>query len=509
MIILQQTRGALSSGDQCSLDLPFAATKSLTARIGPTPTFTRGSGATYVGSDGLLHGVDTSTTSNTIGTGSKTFTLTATAGQDQLWRTGDAVDASNGSNSMVGTVTSYTPSTQVLVCNITSVTGSGTFTSWRIGYRGPRFDHDPVTLASRGLLIEEGRTNLFQRSGEYENAYWDDVTGTTCAGVSSPLAPDGSSDAAELKEAATTLAHSRGKNVITSVSGTTYTLSVFLKKNNRRYCGLYLLSPGPTTSFNAIFDLDTGTVSATATQGAANGSASIEAYGNGWYKCRVTFTAGSTLMYPGVFLSDRATFTSPVTSFNLVQYTGDVNNSVYVWGAQLEAGSFATSYIPTTTSALARSADVCSITGAAFSGFYNATEGTSFFSAIRYTNLANPRSLTITNGTSGNRTEQARGGSVEQIDYYAGGSFLHTLSLGSVAVGVSFKIAHAMAANNFAASMNGASPVVNNSGVMLTADRMIIGANFQGSAGFHNGTISAIRYYKKRLPNAKLIALTT
>ena len=65
-----------------------------------------------------------------------------------------------------------------------------------------------------------------------------------------------------------------------------------------------------------------------------------------------------------------------------------------------------------------------------------------------------------------------------------------------------------MAANNFAASMNGASPVVNNSGVMVAADRMIIGAGFQGSTAFHNGTISAIRYYKKRLPNAKLQALT-
>jgi hypothetical protein len=66
-----------------------------------------------------------------------------------------------------------------------------------------------------------------------------------------------------------------------------------------------------------------------------------------------------------------------------------------------------------------------------------------------------------------------------------------------------------MALNNFAASLNGQSPVTNNSGAMLTADRMIIGANFVGSSGFYNGHIAAIRYYKKRLPNAKLVTLTT
>ena len=85
MMILQQTRGALSSGDQLTLDLPFAATKSLTARIGPTPTFTRASAATFIGSDGLIQTATTNT---------------------------------------------------------------------------PRFDHNPLTLACRGLLIEEGRTNL-------------------------------------------------------------------------------------------------------------------------------------------------------------------------------------------------------------------------------------------------------------------------------------------------------------------------------------------------------------
>ena len=270
-----------------------------------------------------------------------------------------------------------------------------------------RFDHDPVTLASRGLLIEESRTNLVFPS--------DTLTTQT--------------------------------RTVTAVA---HTLSFY----------------------------GAGTV-------VLSGVHSATVVGTGAYPTRTTLT-----------------FTPTAGSLTLT-VTGSVTQ------AQLEAGSFATSYIPTTTASVVRSADVCSISGTAFSGFYNATEGTSFVSAIRYTNVGNPRSFAITNGTSGNRVEQVRGSTVEEISYYAGGFFLHSLTLSAATVGVNYRIAHAMATNNFAASMNGASPIVNNSGVMLTADRMVIGANFQGSSSFHNGTISAIRYYRKRLANAKLVTLTT
>jgi hypothetical protein len=141
---------------------------------------------------------------------------------------------------------------------------------------------------------------------------------------------------------------------------------------------------------------------------------------------------------------------------------------------------------------------------------WNASEGTAFANAVKLANIAGSRTLTISNGTTGNRSEFQRGGaSLDGVAYYAGGSFLHDLNLGNVSAGVNYKVAHAMALNNFAASLNGQSPVTNNSGAMLTADRMIIGANFVGSSGFYNGHIAAIRYYKKRLPNAKLVTLTT
>lgn len=230
MMILKTSRSNLSSNDQLSLDLPFAATKSLTARVGPTPTFTRGSGATYIGSDGLIHGVDTSTTSNSISAASKTFTLAATAGQDQFWRAGDAVEASNGSNFMAGTVTSYDAATQSLVCNMTSIGGGGTFTSWRIGYRGPRFDHTSAGVC-RGLLIEESRTNLVTRSQEIN--LW---AGTGTRSISTTLSPDGSTFGTLLTSTTGAFGGlARSLSNYSATVGQSITISCWVKKNNWRY----------------------------------------------------------------------------------------------------------------------------------------------------------------------------------------------------------------------------------------------------------------------------------
>lgn len=506
-MILKTSRSNLSSNDQLSLDLPFAATKSLAARVGPTPTFTRGSGATYIGSDGLIHGVDTSTTSNTIGTGSRTFTLAATAGQDQFWRTGDAVEASNGSNSMVGTVTGYNAATQVLVCNMTSTGGSGTFTAWRIGYRGPRFDHTSAGVC-RGLLIEEGRTNLLQHSSNFKDttssSYWQNMTATTVT-VDQTTSPDGGVNADLLTTSATAFDCFTRRSGVYAAASTQYTYSIFVKRgpSNYRYVGFYVgAGTGGTAQF-PYFDFDNPTIVQlpTITYGTIN-STRVDPYPNGWYRISITFTTGATTpsTFAGVFIS---------SSTGAAQSTNPAGNDCYIWGIQSELGSFPTSYIPTTTGTLARSADVCNITGDDFSGFYNQSEGTLTVKVEEFRRGTSYNTVVeIFNGLSysGNRLGVVFGGlrsgvtSPLEISLFSGGPAQYQTATTSTSSGYTAAIAYAT--DNVRGSLNGN---------LLAADtppsNVNIGANTIrfGSIGIH---IAAVRFYKKRLPNAKLQALT-
>jgi hypothetical protein len=494
MMILKTSRANLSSNDQLSLDLPFAATKSLTARVGPTPTFTRGSGATYIGSDGLIHGIDTSTTSNSISAASKTFTLAATLGQDQFWRAGDAVEASNGANIMAGTVTSYDAVTQSLVCNMTTVSGTGTFTSWRIGYRGPRFDHDPVTLACKGLLIEEGRTNLLTRSAEFENSAWGRAAVGVAAATITPnsdIAPDGTTTADTANFSATTATNQQGmlfRTDLTATIGQVVTFSVYMRVPSGTATVYIELAEGSPVSGQSVACNVTTT----------------------WQRFSITRTAvAATQIYTQIGPDTRSFAGQPA-----VQPAA----SVFLWGAQLEAGSFPTSYIPTTTGTLARSADVCNITGGNFNNFYNQSEGTLFANSRSFAPqplaLPSRRVVTASDGTSGNRVaigniaEGFVDAGLSQVFIVAtGGSVQATLGISGLTLSSINKTVGAYKQNDFAVSTNGSAVVTDATGLVATSlNRLDIGNQFSGD--FLCGHIAAIRYYKKRLPNAKLQALT-
>jgi hypothetical protein len=486
MMILKTSRSNLSSNDQLSLDLPFAATKSLTARVGPTPTFSRASGATYIGSDGLIHGVDTSTTSNTIGTGSRTFTLAATAGQDQLWRAGDAVEASNGSNIMVGTVTSYNAATQSLVCNMTTASGTGTFTSWRIGYRGPRFDHTSAGVC-RGLLIEEGRTNLATYSEDLALAFTVERASVLSNNATSP---DGATTADKLVED-TTATNSHRLTRQLNLSAIPYTFSVFAKASERSWIRMTLFDG--TTGRQVWFDVSAGTIG---TQSGATGQ--IVSFGNGWWRCSITATGLA-------FVSSQANI-ALATADNISAYTGDGTSGLFLWGAQVEAGSFATSYIPTTTGSVVRSADVCSITTAGWSNAGNDTMVAEYFARNFLANAivleGSPAiSWMSVSFTTENRQRNIyrHGGTSNRFDATSGTDSVSLTSINKTALTSGEQIA----LNGSLSQTVLSDPPQNDISTSLS-----IGSRGNGASFFLNGHIAAIRYYKKRLPNAKLQALT-
>lgn len=188
-------------------------------------TFSRGTGATRVNSAGLIVGVDFSATSNTIATGSKTFTITADANVNRDWPVGSnviAVSQAGATGSMTGTVTSYTPSTQSLVINVTSVTGSGTSTDWRIGSLDVREDYDPVTLVRRGVLSESVTTNLTTRS----YASGANVAITAVETIRTPFGIPATLYAADTTTGEHIVRYDGG-NIVSS--GRTYMVSIILK----------------------------------------------------------------------------------------------------------------------------------------------------------------------------------------------------------------------------------------------------------------------------------------
>ena len=395
------------NADKLALDLQFAADKTLTARKGPTPTFSRGSTGTFVGSDGLIQSAAINT---------------------------------------------------------------------------PRFDHDPVTLACRGLLIEEQRTNFITYSQDFSNIVYS-KTGSSISSVST-TSPSGGTTSQKIVEDTSNGAH--GIETPTFAAGT-YTCSVFVKASGRSWFRFSL------SGVNTWFNISSGVIG---TIGAGH-TASIVSFGNGWYRVIVTFTSASVA---GALLR-------LATDNNISTYTGDGSSGLLLWGLQVEAGSFATSYIPTTTSALTRSADVCNITGAAFSGIWNPSEGTMFTHHQKTVGGANSFIFHINDNTFANDLSHRCGTTgtaaimnVSNVAQLTG--FDATYASGSIA-----KTATAIRLNDCAFSVNAGSAITDLSASLPTVNRMFIGSTHT-STNHLNGTISAIRYYKKRLPNAKLQALT-
>jgi hypothetical protein len=230
------------------------------------------------------------------------------------------------------------------------------------GVNEARFDHDPNTGESLGLLIEESRTNLLLRSEDL-NTSWNKINCTISA--NSVAAPDGLTTADLLIESldATNITHTAAQNV-NIVSGTVYTFSAFIKAApGARNVFLFVSNTNFSVTPGALFNLSNGTVS-----GIQNATASITSFPNGWYRCVLTTVAATS--------SGANAFNFRLGNGSTTSYVGDGISGIYIWGAQVEAASFPTSYIPTTASTVTRSADTPNITNT--TSFFNSTEGTLF-----------------------------------------------------------------------------------------------------------------------------------
>lgn len=355
-----------------------------------------------------------------------------------------------------------------------------------------RFDYNPSTLQPRGLLIEEQRTNSLLQSEAFNEAVWGKSTATVSANAA--IAPDGAMTADKFIANNGTAGYL--DQSATYLAGTTYTWSFFAKSAERNYVSflVYGTNFGGTNLGRTFTLTGDGTVGALAGTSAPT-AATITPVGNGWFRC--TFTAVCATGHTAA-------------SFQIQDgVNGDGTSGRFLWGAQLEAGAFATSYIPTTTTALTRNADVASMTGTNFSSWYNASQGSLFAQGQMQGVGTTPGNyVSIDDGTSTNRIQLRRS------TIAGNANFRFVSSAGSIDVNFASgsntalnKMAAAIAASDQQAANNGTlftgiTPVA----TLPTVTRMVIGDGIGGTPA--NGWIARIAYYPTRLPNATLQALT-
>lgn len=262
--------------------------------------------------------------------------------------------------------------------------------------QAPRFTYDSATLRTRGILIEESRTNLYRESNSFSNAsVYTTLQATISSVAHATSSPDGTYNASKLVEGSSTGLHAvyqQAPYVPSVSSGTTYTASAFVKRGERDQVALVFFAE----SNPAIFDLTNGTIDF---QGPDYRS-SIQTLANGWYRIQSTVSKTNT--------SGNVAIAS--ASGGSVYYTGNGTNGLYIYGLQVEEGGFATSYIPTTTIANTRGADNLTLSNIEFLRRYNQVENSVLVDAILDYNpstlVNNNRRSTIVSfndGTASNR----------------------------------------------------------------------------------------------------------
>jgi hypothetical protein len=357
----------------------------------------------------------------------------------------------------------------------------------------PRFDHDPITGESKGFLIEEQRTNLLTYSEQFDNAAWSKANSSITSNI--VVAPDGTLTGDKLVEDTGVSVH-RTSQAISATIGEFYTVSCFAKAAER---GRFRIEQSRGVNSCVVhFDLDTQTISLNVESRALNPT--IQDVGGGWYRCSFSFEVLATGSI-GTNL-----YGIPGTSNS---WDGDGYSGIYIWGAQLEQGSFPTSYIPTVASQVTRSPDAASMTGTNFSSWYRQDEGTLFIDAFTSENVSAVYAQFRKDSTNTINFDTASE-QVRLVNFF-NSSPNAVLNLGSVgAFGVNTRLCGAYKRDDFAGVKDAGSVQTDTSGnVALGPDTFNIGRSGNlAAAAYVSGHIKKLAFYPKRLSNATLQALT-
>jgi len=208
----------------------------------------------------------------------------------------------------------------------------------------PRLNYDTVG-GCPNLLLEPQRTNILTYSDQLDNvAGW---TGTSInITANSIISPSGVQNADKIIPDSSNFFHYLSKNMITVTNGIQYSYSIFAKAGGYNYLLINTITGTSSGNAGPLIDLSNGTV--IGTYGGNNYNAKVTAFPNNWYRIDLLLTTNATLLS----LNCNQFPTSTIATFS-----GNGSSGIYLWGAQLEAGAYPTSYIPTTTATVTRNAD--------------------------------------------------------------------------------------------------------------------------------------------------------
>ncbi len=362
----------------------------------------------------------------------------------------------------------------------------------------PRFDHDPVTLKPRGLLIEGSRTNTVLHAQNFADGAWSKANSAVAANVVD--GPSGGLSGSKLIESGVLNYHGI-QQAFTTTTGTIHTTYFVVKAAERGFCFVGQNNAGNICFVS--FDLSLG--AASVVSGTPAGYGAI-AFGNGWWLVWVAAAAGSD----GNTTCEVRISTDGVWANR--NYTGDGTSGIFLWHGQREFGANPTSPILTTTAAVTRAEETCFMAGANFLSWFNPNEGT-VVSEVQHGALHNSRNYGLWNispaGTYGSDVIGGFSGSGSGVvmavnaagvgqAYVVGGNFIP---------GTINRMASAYAASDFARSANGGTVLVDSSGVLPTGlarlDIGKLGATFEPLFGH----VRRFTYFSRRRDNPSLRAL--
>lgn len=388
--------------------------------------------------------------------------------------------------------------TAITTVRSTTATYDGPVTVGSAAANTPRITYDPTTGVPLGLLIEEGRTNLALQSQDFTTTWLQSPDASVNVTSNTTVAPDKTSTADKFVEGDTANTFHDLYQTIAYTAGVRYCFSVYLKASERSKVTVFY---GATGAFTTERRISVDLIAKTFIIGGTGATGGMVELPNGWFRVWITGVADVTGVTP--------TIIRLLDNTGTVIYPGVINSGIFVWGAQVEAGSFPTSYIPTTTATVTRSADQLSALLPA------TTEGTIYVVGAGPDAVSGKdfSLFTLSDGTQNNRVLIRRNASTSgtQFAVVSSGTAVANMFSTQKASGQSNKYAISWKLNQFLGAQDGAI-VLNDTGGNTPVNLTQLGIGSAGTSGSFgeslNGAVERIVFIPRALTAAELQTIT-